>query len=139
MIEQDELRQLQDALSRWRDGCIRYFKLDLAIIAAIAAVVSYLKLKNPAILTVAHDYRVLINLVVALLVYSLAFELFLTNFSNSVGLGNIATNARARKITSTVCSVAYLIQAFAHIGLFAYTAGFLSGYSDSFVAHFKGG
>ena len=82
MSDHSDLDDFQAAVSRWRDGCIFYFKLDLALIAAIAAVASYLKLQSPELLTVTYEYRSVVNSVLALIVYALIFELSLTNTLN---------------------------------------------------------
>ena len=84
MTEQDEIGEFRNALWRWKEGCVFYFKLDLALIGTIAAVVSYFKLESSDILLATHEYRALALWLMVFLVYDLFLELNITNRNNFV-------------------------------------------------------
>jgi hypothetical protein len=139
MSDHSDLDDFQAALSRWRDGCIFYFKLDLALVAAIAAVASYLKLQSMELLTVTYEYRSVVNSLVALIVYALIFELSLTSTLNRRDLIDKVKSPRWLKTASAIFHWAYAIQTFAHVAFFTFASAYLLGYSDGFTRHMRGG
>lgn len=137
MKEQSEPDQLQCALLRWHNGCLRFLKLDLAIVAAVAAVVSYFKLKTPAIFAVTYEYEFGVVFLVALIAYALLFELFLTSVTNSCVLDKAGQNPRWPEYVYTISQWAYIVQVAAHLFFLAYVAGYLTGYSEGVVHSFR--
>jgi hypothetical protein len=138
MIETIEVTRFQDALGRWRDGCRFYFKLDLAIIAAIAAVVSYFKVSGAQLLLTTHRYESFVNWVTALLVYALVFELLITNTANRENLSSLVQNAKWFGWVHRGFALAYSVQSLLHvfllIGISAYLLGYSAGIASS-AAH----
>ena len=139
MTDLGELDEFQARLSRWRDGCLFFFKLDLVLIAAVAAVVSYLKLQDTELLVATYQYSFLVNVLAIFLAYALIFQLFLTDTANTFGPNEQLKHPPWPRRALVVCRWAYIVQTLAHVGLFIYAAGFLTGYAGGFVSQIKGG
>jgi hypothetical protein len=122
------------SLSRWRDSCIFYFKFDLALIAAAAALVSFFRLEGTALLTAAFQYKFAIHYLVVLLVYAIFFEINITSTSNRIDLETILGNPVWRARMYGAFKWAYGIQVFAHVVLLSLVLGFVSGYVDGFMS-----
>ena len=139
VIDQNKLDEFQASLARWREGCLFYFKLDLALVIAIAALVSYFKMQSADILVAAHQYRLIKNIFMALIAYALLFQMLLTTTANISDLSNKLDDVRWSKVVSAIFKWAYILQTLAHLCLLFFASGFIAGYSDGFVGHIKGG
>jgi len=128
-----EPRMFIGALARWRDGCVFYFKFDLALIAAVAAIVSFLKIEGDAIIAAASQYKAALHYLIALLIYALIYEMNITSTCNRKDLMLLLSEERKRVWMYRVFKWAYKLQVFAHIGLLAWALGYASGYVDSFI------
>ncbi len=135
MEDSKELTNLQQALSRWREGCLFYFKLDLAIFAAIAAVASYLKVEDSDLLLAAHEYKTSLLMLVALVVYALFFELYITHTSNRRDLPVRVQNEKWVQVAYAWLMWGYRVQVIGHVMFVVHAAAFFHGYSDSFAEH----
>jgi len=135
MTDQDELSEVRNSLGRWKESCIFYFKLDLALIGTIAAVVSYLKLESSDILLVTHEYRALALWLMVFLVYALLFELNITNTANRADLQQKLLAAKWRRRVHMLFGWAYTIQVVAHTLFIVGAVAYLLGYSDGLAGH----
>lgn len=135
MEDQYELSSFDESLARWRDSCLFYFKFDLAMIAAAAAIVSFFKLEGTALLKEAAEFRPVLQFLAWMLVYALFFELQITSVRNSTDLPVLIADVKKRTRILRVFSWGYTLQVLLHslfvVGLLAYT----SGYVDGFMSH----
>jgi hypothetical protein len=137
--EQDKLNEFQAALARWREGNLFYFKLDLALVVALAALVSYFRMQSTDLMIAAHQYRYVQNILVAFIAYALVFQMLLMTTANIRDLSNKLEDARWSKVVSFVFEWAYILQTLAHLSLLFYVSSYIAGYTDGFVSHNKGG
>src|SRR5690606_36191412 len=113
-----------EALNRWRDSCLFYFKFDLALIAALAAMVSFFRLEDDNLLLAAGEYKLFLQFLAALLLYALIFEAFITNTSNREDIEFILGNERKRTLMYRMFKWAYELQVFGHILLLSLPIGY---------------
>ena len=121
------------ALARWRESCVFYFKFDLALIAAVAAAVSFFKIEGDAVILVAAQYKAALFYLIALVIYALVYEMTITNTSNRKDLTLLLSGEKKRTWMYLGFKWAYELQATAHVGLLIFALGFASGYVDSFT------
>jgi len=139
VIDKDELSEFHDSLTRWREACLFYFKLDLALVVAIGALLSYLKMQGSDILIAAYQYRLVINILAGFIAYALIFQMLLTDIANKRGLSSMLKDPRWSKTILIVFRYMYIVQTLAHLSLLLFVTGFISGSSDAFVSHIKSG
>ena len=106
----------------------------MAVIAAIAAVVSYLKLGDGQVLLAIHDKKFVVYWIFSLITYALLFELFITQTTNRADLALRLSSKRWLHIMSCACSIAYAVQVFGHIMFFVGIGSFYLGYADGFAS-----
>ncbi|RUO29715.1 hypothetical protein CWE12_07015 [Aliidiomarina sedimenti] len=121
------------ALSRWRDSCLFYFKFDMVLIAAVAAIVSFFKIEGEAVLGLAADHKVALHYLIALLIYALLFEAAITNTCNRPNLSAVLSNERNKFWLYLGFKWAYVFQVIAHAGLLIFSLGYATGYVESFM------
>lgn len=134
MKDMDEPDHMLAALTRWRDSCIFYFKFDLALVAATAAMVSFFNIRGTNLIATAYEYKFILYSLISLIVYAFVYELYITNTCNRSDLGQLLSNSKHRKIIYRLFSWGYAIQVFAHVMLLVGALGFAGGYVDGFMA-----
>jgi|SRR6185437_7817225 len=134
MKDLDDLERMLAALSRWRHSCILYFKFDLALIAAIAAMVSFFNLHGTDLVASAYQYKQTLYYLFALIIYACLYELCITSTSNRSDLAQLVVKARHRTLIYRACSLGYAVQVLAHIWLLVGAFGFAAGYVDGFMS-----
>lgn len=135
MEDRSEPSMFIEALTRWRESCVFYFKFDLALIAAVATIVSFFKVEGDAIIQAAAQYKIVLHYLIALLIYALMYELNVTNTCNRKDLMLLLNEEKKRAWMYRGFKWAYGLQVLAHVGLLAYALGFASGYVDSVTEH----
>ena len=133
MEESSEPKQFLEALARWRESCIFYFKFDLALIAAVAAMVSFFKLEGDDLLRTAAEYKVALHCLVALLIYAIVFEACITNTSNRKDIALALDDENKRVWIYRWFKWGYELQVLAHALLLVFSLGYASGFVDSFM------
>lgn len=126
--------QALEAIKRWRESCVFYFKFDLALIAAIAAAVSFFNIHGSVLIATASQYKVALIYVICLLVYALIYEWLITGIGNRVDLSNILLNQKSKVVMYRVLSWGYDIQVLLHLVLLAGALAFATGYVDGFMS-----
>lgn len=121
------------ALSRWRESCLFYFKFDMVLIAAVAAIVSFFKVEGEAVFGLAANYKVALHYLIALLLYALIFEATITNACNRRNLSTVLSNERNEFWLYLGFKWAYAIQVIAHAGLLIFALGYATGYVERFM------
>ncbi|MGU5708346.1 hypothetical protein [Aeromonas hydrophila] len=135
MDERKESIIFIDALSRWKESCVFYFKLDLALITAIAAILSYFKIEGDKIFQVASEYKLQLYVLIVLLIYTLFYEMIITNTSNRKDLALLLSDEKKRKWIYHGFTWAYAFLALSHIFLITYSFAYASGYVDVFMEY----
>lgn len=134
MTDMDEPNYMLAALSRWRASCIFYFKFDLALVAATAAMISFFNIHGTNLVATAYEYKFILYSLILLIVYALFYELNITNTCNRRDLQQLLSNSKHRKIIYRLFSWGYTIQVLAHVILLVGALGFAGGYVDGFMA-----
>lgn len=120
------------ALARWRDSCLFYFKLDLAMVVATAAIISYFKLEGEALLEEAANFQLVLKFLAWMTIYALLFELAITSLRNRKDISTLIAHEQKSKWLLRAFSFGYTIQVLAHIlfvlGVLAYTSGYVDGF-----------
>ena len=133
MAEGENSKSIDLALARWRESCLFYFKFDLALVAAIAAAVSFFKLEGDSLLQQAAEYQLIIESIIILIIYAITLELAITTVRNDRTVVAWIGDEPGAKWLLRIFSLLYTIQATGHIMLIIYVFGFGSGYLNSFV------
>ena len=124
--------ELDGKLSRIRESCIFYLKLDLAMLAAIATIASVLKLDGTGLMMLLTRHRQELNILAGLIIFAVIFELAL--LYTRTNLLSPRTTSGVQQIVVSAFSYAYAVQVLGHIflivGLFSYLAGVLNCLSD---------
>jgi hypothetical protein len=122
-----------EALARWRESCVFYFKFDLALIAAVAAIVSFFRIEGDAVFQAASEYKLALHYLIAMLVYALVLEMNITNTCNRKDLAQLLSDERRSVWMYRGFKWAYMLQVLGHVGLLVFAIGFASGYVDGFM------
>lgn len=138
MEDRSETSTFISALSRWRESCVFYFKFDLALIAAVAAIVSFFKIEGDAILLAASQYKVALHYLIALLIYALIYEMNITNTCNHKDLILLLSDEKKKVWMYRGFKWAYGLQVLAHVVLLVLALGYASGYVDCFSEYNNG-
>lgn len=133
MEESCEPKKFLDALARWREGCVFYFKFDLALFAFVAALVSFFKIEGYEIIAYVFQYKMLLHYLAMLIIYALLFELAITNTSNRKDLSQILEVEVKSNRIYRIFNRLYGIQVLAHAALVLFMLGYISGFVDAFA------
>jgi sterol desaturase/sphingolipid hydroxylase (fatty acid hydroxylase superfamily) len=92
------------ALTRWRDSCIFYFKFDLAMVVASAAIVSFFKLEGAPLLEEAAEYQPVLRFLAYMIIYALVFEFAITTVRNLKDISTLIAHEQRSKGANGLCA-----------------------------------
>lgn len=126
------LKGFDEALDRWRDSCLFFFKFDVALAAGVAALASYLKLEGVELLLEIHENRWLLLILSWLILYAIAFEWILTSTRVSIRLTvKEKTTRDSVRVRGRIFAVLFAAQVLGHLLLATGAIAYVRGASDS--------
>lgn len=135
MAETSAHLEIDRKVSILRDCCQFYLKLDFSLVAAVAALISFLKLSGDALILALAKHDPDLRLLFWLLAYGLIFELILSSTRIIGSLSTKNVSAKDANRTLIALSIMYYIQVIGHLFLIVGVYSYFSGYVQAYAQH----
>lgn len=132
------IKGFDEALEKWRESCLFYFKFDVALAAGIAALASYLKLDGVELLMEIATNRWLLLTLSLLILYAIAFEWLLTSARVRLRLSDQGGVTKSSvRIRGIIFATMFAIQVAGHLLLALSVIAYVTGASDAIAEFVK--
>jgi hypothetical protein len=111
-------------IDRLRESAVFYLKMDFALLAAAAALLTLFRLENKEMVKVLSQMSESIDWLLALIAYGLTLE------RSFVYLPNEFKDEKAARITLWIIKIAFSVQLLLHLYFLGYLGGYFLGWLE---------